>query len=74
MLTMEQRALKRKNLIKIKKIDLHSNEHHSFHNHLDVKESWEILTRLSKEAWIEQTGKTPPLRVDKSIYIFKQLD
>ncbi len=71
--TMEQRALRRRASMTIKKVNLHSSEHHSFHTHLDVKKSWEILTRLSKEAWLEETGEVPPLRVDKSICIFKQL-
>jgi len=53
---------------------VHSQEHHSFHPHLDIKKAWELLTRLSKEAWIEKTGEVPPLRVNKSIVKFINLD
>ena len=71
---MAQRAADRRKKITIKKIDLHSNDNHSFHLHLDVKSAWELLARISKEAWIEQQGTVPPSRVDKSIYKFISLD
>ena len=74
MTTMAQRAIERRKTIIIKKVDLHSIENHSFHIHLDVKKSWELLTRLSHEAWIEKTGQIPPSRVDKSIYQFIRLE
>jgi len=71
--TMEQRSAARKEKITISKMALHSEEHHSFHPHLELKKAWELLTRLSKEAWIEKTGKIPPTRVDKSIVKFTSL-
>jgi len=49
---------------------LHSEKHHSFHLSLDTKSAWELLAKLSQEAWIEQTGLMPPNRVDKSQYRF----
>ncbi|WP_297440252.1 hypothetical protein [Sulfurimonas sp.] len=70
MSSIEERALKRKNKITYAKMSLHSDEHHSFHTHLDVKSSWELLARLSQEAWKEKTGQFPPKRVDKSIVKF----
>ena len=70
MQTIAQRAAERRKKITVKKVDLHSSEHHSFHLHLDLKSSWELLTRMSKEAWIEQHGTLPPSRVDKSICKF----
>ena len=73
MSTMEQRAAARSAKITFSKTTLHSKEHHSFHPHLELEKAWELLTRLSKEAWIEKTGKIPPSRVDKSIVKFTSL-
>lgn len=73
MQTLEQRAKARRKIITLNKVDLHSQEHHSFHPHLSLKKSWELLTRLSKEAWIEKTGQIAPQRVDKSIYKFMNI-
>ena len=65
-LSMQERAKHRRNSITYTQVDLHSKEHHSFHTHLDVKSSWELLAKMSKEAWKEQTGSTAPNYVDKS--------
>lgn len=62
------RAEKRRELATINVEKLHSKTHNSFHCHLDLKDSWELLAKLSKERWIEETGEKPPLRVDKSQY------
>lgn len=74
MTDLEKRAEARRQKVTIQKIKLHSEEHHSFHIHLNTKQSWELLAKLSKEAWIEQTGNIPSNRVDKSIYRFVSLD
>ncbi len=74
MLSMTERSDARKKIITIQKFNLHSSDHHSFHFHLDVKHSWELLARLSREAWKEQTGKEAPLRVDKSRCKFIRLE
>lgn len=73
MLSMQERADVRRKRITIQKYNLHSSEHHSFHLHLNLKESWGILSRLSREAWREKTGKEPILSVDKSICKFISL-
>ncbi|MEA2091571.1 MAG: hypothetical protein U9O83_04290 [Campylobacterota bacterium] len=67
---MKERADARRKIITIQKFNLHSSLHHSFHLHLNLKDSWELLAKLSREAWIEKTGKEPALRVDKSICRF----
>lgn len=71
--TIEQRAAIRRAKVTVKKVGLHSFEHNSFHASLDAKQSWELLAKLSQEAWMEQTGKLAPLRVDKSICRFIKL-
>ena len=73
MTAMEKRAAARRDKISLTKVSLHSKEHHSFHPDLELKKAWELLTRLSKEAWIEKTGKIPPSRVDKAIVKFTSL-
>lgn len=70
MSSIEERAFKRKTNLTYTKMDLHSDKHHSFHIHLDAKNSWELIARLSQEAWIEENGQLPPKRVDKSIIKF----
>ncbi len=72
--TMQERASARRSIATIKKVDLHSKEHDSFHTHLDVKDAWNLLAKLSKEAWMNQMGTVAPLRVDKSICKFIRLD
>jgi len=74
MKTMAQRAEERRKKITVTKIALHSKEHHSFHLDLDLKSAWELLTRISKEAWIEEHGTPPSSRVDKRICKFIPLD
>ena len=68
--TMKERAKERRKHITFSKVNLHSNEHHSFHFDLDSKDSWELLARISQECWKEETGQLPSSRVDKSIYRF----
>lgn len=73
MSSLQERAAARSKSITLQKVALHSENHHSFHIGLDTKESWELLARLSKEAWFEQTGQMPPSRVDKSLGKFIHL-
>ena len=73
MSTLEERAAARRKIATVQKIDLHSEEHNSFHIHLDVKRAWELLAKLSKERWMEETGEVAPQRVDKSICKFINL-
>ncbi|MEA1915098.1 MAG: hypothetical protein U9N30_07260 [Campylobacterota bacterium] len=70
MSSMKERAALRKIKTTFNKVSLHSQEHNSFHTHLDVKNAWELLAKLSQEAWIEKTGTITNNRVDKSIYTF----
>ncbi|HFU76960.1 MAG TPA: hypothetical protein ENK68_00460 [Epsilonproteobacteria bacterium] len=74
MTSMQERAAMRRKTLTVQKVALHSDEHHSFHIGLNVKDSWELLARLSKEAWIEQTGRLSSSRVDKSICKFIPLE
>lgn len=74
MSSMKERADARRKIVTIQKYNLYSSEHHSFHFHLGLKDSWELLARLSREAWIEKTGEEPSLRVDKSICRFISLE
>jgi len=73
MSTMQERSKLRRKNITLNQVNLHSQNHNSFHINLDTKNSWELLARLSQEAWIEKTGKTSINRVDKSIYKFSKL-
>ncbi len=61
---MEERASTRRRTATFTKVGLHSKEHNSFHTHLSAQDAWELLAKLSKEAWMEQTGKAAPSRVD----------
>lgn len=70
MSSMQERAELRRTKLTLNKVDLHSQEHHSFHTHLNTKDAWELLARLSQEAWIEKTGTIVNNRVDKSICKF----
>ena len=65
---MKKRAKERRKKATVKKLDLHSKDHHSFHLDFDDKASWELLARISKETWRLQTGVSPPFRVDKSVF------
>jgi len=62
----EQRRIKRLKTIKVNKISLHSSDNHSFHIGLSPLESWELLARISKEAWYLETGKKAPSSLDKN--------
>ena len=59
MKTMAERSAERRKKATLNIVALHSNEHHSFHLHLSLKESWELLAKMSQEAWREETGKVP---------------
>ena len=69
-LSMQERARRRRNSITYTQVNLHSKEHHSFHTHLDAQSSWELLAKISQEAWREQTGCDAPKCVDKTQYRF----
>jgi len=73
MSSLLERSSARRNLITMQKVNLHSLDNHSFHIGLDVESSWELLAKISKEAWIEKTGEMPPSRVNKSVYKFIHL-
>ena len=68
MSTLQQRAEARRQKATITKLNLHSEEHNSFHTHLNLEESWELLAKISKEKWIEETGEIPSSSVDKTQY------
>ncbi len=70
MSTMQQRAKQRRKSLTLNIVNLHAQEHHSFHTHLNTKDAWELLAKLSKEAWMEKTGMLANNRVDKSSYRF----
>jgi len=63
---LEQRSKDRRSRIVVSKVSLHSSDHHSFHPELSCEEAWELLARLSKERWREETGREASNRVDKS--------
>lgn len=65
--TIQERAEARKRTATVKKFDLHSKEHHSFYINLDATQAWELLAKLSKERWMEETGLMAPGAVDKSV-------
>jgi len=62
----EKRRAERLKTIKVNKISLHSSDNHSFHVGLSPIESWELLSRMSKEAWYLETGKKAPTSLNKS--------
>ena len=63
----EKRRAKRLGQMQVKTMHLHSDLHHAFHTELSTHESWELLAKISQEAWQIQTGKKAPERLDKSI-------
>lgn len=73
MSSLLERSSARRNIITMQKVNLHSLDNHSFHIGLDVESSWELLAKISKEAWIEKTGEIPPSTVDKLICKFIRL-
>ena len=73
--SIQQRAAKRRQNIKIKKTFLHDDkEHHSFHIELSDKQSFELLAEISKKRYFEETGKDAPNNVDKTKVRFITLD
>lgn len=66
MSTLQERAAQRKQSATVVKVHLKSDEHHSFHFHLNDEESFELLAKLSKEAYFEKTGMLAPSFVDKT--------
>jgi len=74
MLPMQERVDERRRKMTLNKVHLHAPEHNSFHISLSLKDSWELLAKLSEEAWIEKTGTIPSSRVDKNICRFISLE
>jgi len=64
--TLEERAAQRKKSATVKKVSLKSDMHHSFHFHLSDEESFELLAKLSKEAYFQHTGTVALDFVDKT--------
>ncbi len=63
----EMRREERLKNIKVTKLSLHSKEDHSFHVGLSALESWELLSKISKESWFLETGQKAPNHVDKTV-------
>ena len=63
----EKRRAQRLGQMQVKTMHLHSDENHAFHTELSTQESWELLAKISHEAWQIQTGKKAAERLDKSI-------
>ena len=66
MSTLKERAEQRKQNATVNKVSLKSKEHHSFHFHLSDEESFELLAKMSKEAYFETTGTVAFDFVDKT--------
>jgi len=62
----ERRRAERLKITKVNKISLYSSDNHSFHIGLSPMESWELLSRISKETWYLETGTKAPTSLDKS--------
>ena len=72
---MELKKRRKLKNMKISKVSLHSEDHHSFHIDLSPLESWELLARISKETWYLETGKPAPDFLDKTqVRIFQRGD
>jgi hypothetical protein len=67
MIQREKRKQNRLNNTQVNKTSLHATEHDSFHIGLSDMESWELLSKISKESWFLKTGQKMPNRLDKSI-------
>lgn len=63
----EARSAERRKKITIKKTELHSAEHHSFHFELSDTESFSLLRKMSLERWQEENGYQSNGRVDRSM-------
>ena len=50
----------------VQKIDLKSEENSAFHFNLTPLESWELLSRISKDAWFLESGQKAPSKLDKT--------
>ncbi len=62
----ERRREKRMKTMVVEKKSLHCEDNSALHIGLSPLESWEVLTRISKESWFLQTGKVAPMHLDKS--------
>ena len=63
----ELRAENRRKTITISKVNLHSQNHHSFHLDLNCTQAWNLLYTMSVKKWQDENNKTAPLFVDKTV-------
>jgi len=63
----EKRRAKRIGQMQVKTMHLHSDANHAFHTELSTEESWELLSKISQEAWQIETGEKAPLHLDRSV-------
>ena len=61
----EKRRESRLKTMQVKKTSLYSSENNSFCTNLSPLESWELLSRLSKELWFLEKGELAPNKLDK---------
>ncbi len=66
MTNREERRAKRLKNITVKKIDLGSEEDSAFHFNLTPRQCWELLSKISKEAWFLESGQKAPDKLDKT--------
>ncbi len=67
---MTQREKRRALRLKTTQVNIHSlysNINHAFCFNLSAKESWELLTKISKESWYLEHGTKPADRLDKNV-------
>lgn len=63
----ERRREERLKCLTVTQIGLHDEDNHAFHLSLSPRASWELLTKISHEAWYIQTGQKAPTRLDKNM-------
>ncbi len=63
----ELRAESRRKTVTISKVNLHSQNHHSFHLDLNCTQAWNLLCTMSVKKWQEENNKIAPLFVDKTV-------
>jgi hypothetical protein len=66
MTAREKRRAQRLKTLQVSKTSLHSSDSNSFHIGLSPLESWELLSRISKESWYLETAQVAPDFLDKS--------
>ncbi len=62
----QKRRAKRLGNITVQKIELKSEKNSAFHFDLTPLESWELLAKISKEAWFLESGQKAPDKLDKT--------